>query len=99
MIEIGMIVTFKNCPLFSKNLASMVPSNEIASQHEFAAISTFNMTYTLHKNSVFYKKQKNVFEKECFTKTVGIPTFLDKITNYVDLHLLTYFLEDFVIYM
>ena len=34
MIEIEMIVTSKNCPWFSKNLASMVPYNEIASPHK-----------------------------------------------------------------
>ena len=34
MIEIEKIVTSNNCPWSSKNLASMVPYNEIASRHE-----------------------------------------------------------------
>ena len=34
MIEIAMIMTSQNCLWSSKNLASMVPLSEIASQHE-----------------------------------------------------------------
>ena len=75
MIQIEKTVTSKNCPWSSKNLAGMLPYNEVASRHEtlwccmrrvnkFAAISTFNMTCTLHKNSIFYKKQKKMFLKK-----------------------------------
>ena len=102
MIEIEMIVISKNCTKSSKNLGSLVSSNEICFSarnrwccmtrvNNFAAIVIFNMIWTLHKNGVLFIKSKKMFlKKYIFTKTVGIPKLFDKIATDMDWHLLIY---------
>ena len=77
MIEIEKIVTFKIALgprktqqawframklLLGMRLMVLYETKLMRRVNKFAAISTFNMTCTLHKNSIFYKKQKNIFE-------------------------------------